>query len=74
MPGLSDMNPDPEPSPSDPFAGNIPAILAELSGAWPEYRHAYDDGWWTAARKDGTGKTHREMSPDDLIAAMRAAQ
>jgi hypothetical protein len=74
VPGLSGMNPDPEPSPSSPFAGNIPAVLAELNGAWGDRFDIGYDGWWTATRKDGTGDAHRELSPDGLIAAMRDAR
>jgi hypothetical protein len=59
----------------DPFKGNIPAVLAELNGAWGDkFDIAYDAGHWTATRKNGRGEPLREMSPDELIAAMRAAQ
>jgi hypothetical protein len=62
-----------EHNPRDPFKGNVPAILAEIGPAWPEYQPAYEDGWWTARRKDGTGDPLKALSPDELIAAMRDA-
>ena len=72
-PGSGAIRADLERNPRDPFAGNVPAVIAELSGGWPEYDIGYD-GWWTASRKDGAGDPLRELSPDELIAAMRSAR
>lgn len=64
-----------ERQPHDPFSGNVPAVLAELETDWAgTFELAHDGGWWTARPRDGTGETLRELSPDDLIAAMRAAR
>lgn len=61
--------------PHGPFGGNVPAVLAELERDWAAaFELACDGGWWTAKPRDGTGETLRELSPDGLIAAMRAAQ
>lgn len=64
-----------ERQPRDPFSGNVPAVLAELGSAWGDlFEIAYDGCWWTASRKGAAGSPLREMSPDELIAAMRAAR
>ena len=74
VPGLDGIRDEMEHNPRNPFAGNTAAILAELGPAWTEYLIAYDGGYWTASRRDGTGKPLRELSPDELIAAMRDAR
>lgn len=56
----------------DPFKGSVTAVLAEIGPAWPEWRVGYDGTRWTAEPRAG-GATLRELSPDELIAAMRDA-
>lgn len=73
--GLSVVRDELERQPRDPFSGNVPSVLAELETDWAgAFELAHDGGWWTAVPRDGAGETLRELSPDDLIAAMRAAQ
>lgn len=72
-PGPDGGRGEPEHHPADPFRGNVMAVLAELEPAWPEWRVGYDGARWTAEPKAG-GATLRELSPDDLIAAMRDAR
>lgn len=69
--GTPDVRGELEHHPRDPFAGNVPAILAEIGPARPEWHIAYEDGWWTARRKNGTGDPLRALSPDEIIAATR---
>jgi len=72
-PGPDSIRGELEHHPRDPFKGNVMAVLAEIEPAWPEWRVGYDGRSWTAEPKDG-GAVLREMSPDDLIAAMRDAR
>ena len=52
---------------------DVARTLEALSDQWGR---AYVIGWngtrWHASRVDGTGDTLRGLTPDDLVAAMRA--
>ena len=72
-PGSGATQPGTEHHPRDPFRGSVMAVLAEIEPAWPEWRVGYDGTRWTAEPKAG-GATLRELSPDELIAAMRDAR
>lgn len=46
--------------------------LETLSARCPAYHVGYNGYRWHASRKDGTGDTLRGLTPDDLVAAIRA--
>ena len=69
-PGPDDIRGELEHHPPDPFQGSVMAVIAELEPDWPAWRVGYDGRSWTAEPRAG-GATIREMSPDELIAAMR---
>jgi hypothetical protein len=72
--GLGDVRPGLERRPQHaPLTADMARTLDTLRREWAAVFHVgYAGGRWLANRKDGTGTALRGLTPDDLVAAIKA--